>query len=173
MKTFPHLALLGPIVAITAHAEIYMSDQQATQSIFPGQIFTRSTLELNDQETQSIESKSGETVRSKNIVVWKNKDKSVVFIDQVLGKHEFITFAVGLTASGEVKGIEILEYRESYGQQVREENWKKQFVGKNLSSPLKINTDIKNISGATLSSAHVTAGVKRILQTYDVVRSRI
>ena len=41
-----------------------------------------------------------------------------------------------------------------------------QFVGKTSASPLKVNGDIRNISGATLSSMHVTEGVKRILAAY-------
>jgi len=62
-----------------------------------------------------------------------------------------------------------LEYNESYGGQVRDESWRQQFVGKTSSSPLALNKDIKNISGATLSSRHVTDGVKRILQFHDLV----
>ena len=43
-----------------------------------------------------------------------------------------------------------------------------QFVGKNVSAPLKLSQDIKNISGATLSCRHITDGVKRILATYEI-----
>ena len=39
-------------------------------------------------------------------------------------------------------------------------------VGKSAASPLKVGSDIRNISGATLSSLHVAEGVKRILATY-------
>jgi FMN-binding protein len=43
-----------------------------------------------------------------------------------------------------------------------------QFVGKTASAPLKLDADIRNISGATLSSRHVTEGVRRLLATYEV-----
>ena len=36
--------------------------------------------------------------------------------------------------------------------------------------PLKVGADIRNISGATLSSMHVTEGVKRILDAYGHLR---
>ena len=49
---------------------------------------------------------------------------------------------------------------------MRNAAWRAQFVGKNANSPLQLNVDIKNISGATLSSKHITDGVKRILQKY-------
>jgi Na+-translocating ferredoxin:NAD+ oxidoreductase RnfG subunit len=89
-------------------------------------------------------------------------------VDQVLGKHEYITYALGLNASGSVKQIEILDYRETYGYQVRDPSWREQFVGKTVNAPLKLEGDIRNISGATLSSRHITEGVKRLLATYEI-----
>lgn len=166
-------SLLGPLVACTAHAEIYMNDAQAQKSIFPGELFSRGEVALTDEEAEKIEEESGQRVRDKKFVLWKNGKGDFVFIDQALGKHEFITYAVGIDKQGQVKGIEILEYRESYGQQVKNEKWRAQFIGKTKSAPLKLTKDIQNISGATLSSAHITAGVKKIIFTYETIRKRI
>ncbi|MGZ3773927.1 MAG: FMN-binding protein [Pseudobdellovibrionaceae bacterium] len=167
------LALLGPTVAMTAHAEIYMSDDQAAKTLFPNQIFKKETVQLTDDEAKKIESLSDQKVRNKNMTVLKAKDGSTVFVDQVLGKHEFITYAIGVTKEGKIQGIEILEYRESFGHQVRREEWRKQFAGKDNSSHFKLDEDIKNLSGATLSSAHITSGVKRIMQTYEQIKVRL
>src|SRR5256885_9528087 len=71
-------------------------------------------------------------------------------------------------ADGSVKQIEIMDYRESYGHEVRNADWRAQFVHKNASAPLKLDQDIRNISGATLSSRHIADGVRRILATYDI-----
>jgi hypothetical protein len=87
-------------------------------------------------------------------------------LDHVIGKHLYIDYAVALDTSGKVARVEILQYRESYGGEVREPGWLAQFVGKGSGSTLKIGADIRNISGATLSSMHVTEGVKRVLGTY-------
>lgn len=167
------IALMGPAVTLTAHAEIYMSDEQAAKIFFPNQIFKKETFALTEEEIKKIESASNEVVRNKNLVILKAKDGSIVFIDQVLGKHEFITYAVGLTKDGHVQGVEILEYRESFGHQVRREEWRKQFVGKDKNATLKLDQDIKNLSGATLSSAHISGGVRRVLQTYEQIKGRL
>jgi Na+-transporting NADH:ubiquinone oxidoreductase subunit NqrC len=90
------------------------------------------------------------------------------FVDQVVGKHEFITWALGVNADGSVKGVEILDYRETYGAEVRDPKWRAQFVGKAHGADLRLNRDIRNISGATLSCRHLTDGVKRLLATYAV-----
>jgi hypothetical protein len=91
-----------------------------------------------------------------------------VVIDQVIGKHDLITYATGLGADGRVRRVEIMEYRESYGYEVRNERWLRQFAGKSRGSALQINQDIQNISGATMSCEHVSAGVRRVLLLYDM-----
>ena len=52
---------------------------------------------------------------------------------------------------------------------LRDARWRQQFVGKRAGQSLKLGSDIKNISGATLSSKHVTDGVRRLLATYQIV----
>jgi len=76
---------------------------------------------------------------------------------------------VALTRDGAVRSVEILDYRETYGGEIRNANWRQQFVGKRFGSQLQLDKDIKNISGATLSSRHVTDGVRRLLATWQVV----
>ena len=90
-------------------------------------------------------------------------------VDRVIGKHDFITYAVALSTDGTVRGVEILDYRETYGGEIRNPNWRRQFVGKRPGSALRLDQDIKNISGATLSSRHVTDGVRRLLVTWQML----
>jgi Na+-transporting NADH:ubiquinone oxidoreductase subunit NqrC len=63
--------------------------------------------------------------------------------------------------------VEILEYRESHGGEIRNDRWLAQFAGRSTPAQLRFRTDIKNIAGATLSSEHVTAGVRRILALWQ------
>jgi hypothetical protein len=83
--------------------------------------------------------------------------------DRVIGKHLYIDYSVALDSSGRIRQVDILAYRESYGGEIRSPSWLAQFVGKTSGSPLQVGNDIRNISGATLSSHHVTEGVKRIM----------
>jgi len=83
--------------------------------------------------------------------------------DRVIGKHLYIDYAMALEPGGRIHSVEILQYRESYGGEIRSPSWLAQFVGKTSASPLQVGKDIRNISGATLSSEHVTEGVKRVM----------
>ena len=74
-----------------------------------------------------------------------------------------------MDATGVVRQLEILDYHESYGGEVHLPAWRRQFVGKKHGSPVELDKDIKNISGATLSCSHVTEGVRRLLSTYAIV----
>jgi Na+-transporting NADH:ubiquinone oxidoreductase subunit NqrC len=65
--------------------------------------------------------------------------------------------------------FEILEYRETYGGEIRNPAWRQQFVGKRFGAPVQLDKDIKNISGATLSSRHVTDGIRRLLVTWQLL----
>jgi Na+-translocating ferredoxin:NAD+ oxidoreductase RnfG subunit len=136
-------------IASPAYAVQYLSIDQAQKQAFPS-------------ATRFVEVQAGR--------VWKAEAGGRVVgffvFDRVVGKHLFIDYAVALTPGGAVQSVEILQYRESYGGEVRSPSWLAQFVGKTSGSALKVNGDIRNIAGATLSSMHVTEGVKRVLATY-------
>lgn len=163
----------GPVVGIEAFCEVYMTDAQAAATLFPGVAMEKQTVSLSKDEKKRIEERSGERVRWEDVTYFKGSAGQMMYVDRVLGKHEYITYAVGLDAKGAVAGIEILDYRESYGHEIKRANWRAQFTGKDLQSPLEFEKDIKNISGATLSSAHVTRGVKRVLETHATLRPRV
>jgi Na+-translocating ferredoxin:NAD+ oxidoreductase RnfG subunit len=160
------VVLAGSVIPGIANS--YASVEQAQQTIFPGAIFTPIRATLTSEQQKEIESRSKTHVRSRDLIAWKVSGGGFFLVDEVIGKHEYITYAVGLTANGLVKQIEILDYRETYGYQVAEPGWRQQFVGKGVQSPLQLDRDIHNISGATLSSRHITEGVRRLLATYDV-----
>ena len=91
-----------------------------------------------------------------------------VIVDNVIGKHEFITYAAAISPDGHVLGIEVMTYRETKGSQVREARCRDRFRGKTLADPFRLEQDIPNISGATLSCRNITDGVKRLLALHAV-----
>jgi Na+-translocating ferredoxin:NAD+ oxidoreductase RnfG subunit len=171
------LAPLAPLAHV-AHAEIYLNEEQAGAALLPGAAgkpvkLTRKEIQLTDDQVSAIEKACGENVRNSKVTVLVAPNRDAVFIDQVLGKHEQILYATAISAEGKVLGIEVMEYRETYGHQIRGAEWRKQFVGKTAADPIKLEKDIKNISGATLSSSHVSAGVRRLVHTQAAIRAQL
>lgn len=93
-----------------------------------------------------------------------------IYVDHVVGKTREIDYSLAVGVDGAVLALEILEYRESHGNEVRVLAWRKQFVGKRPSDPVELDRDIKNISGATLSCRHVTEGVHRLLKLHAATK---
>lgn len=164
------LPLAGVVLAGgPAYATVYLSVEQAQSLLFPGATFQPDTRMITDQQAKAIEHASGVGVRNKQLKAWRVSTGGWFIVDEVVGKHEYIPFAIALDSSGAIKGIEILEYREAYGGQIRDPQWRKQFLGQNSSAKLQLDKNIRNISGATLSCKHITDGVERILATYEIV----
>jgi Na+-translocating ferredoxin:NAD+ oxidoreductase RnfG subunit len=155
-------------LSVSVYATTYLTVEQAQQAIFPGAQLAPTAITLTDAQAKQIEAMAGVPVRSRELKAWRVAAGGWLLVDEVIGKHEIIQYALGLNADGSVKQLEIMDYRESYGFEVRSPGWRKQFVGKTAADPVQLNRDIGNISGATLSSRHVTEGVKRLLATYAV-----
>jgi len=182
MSDWIHRFVLPPAIIISAgavpcYATQYLTVEQAQKLCFADatQFITADVLLTRDQ-TKAIEKDSGVHVRHDTQKVWRAQagDKVLGWLiqDEVLGKHEFIQWALALNRDGSVRQIEILDYRETYGYEIRNEKWRAQFTGKQHGAKLKLDNDIQNISGATLSCRHITDGVKRLLALYELVLKR-
>lgn len=152
-----------------ARSEVFLTPDQARTVLYPGQKLATQTITLSSEQRKAIAKASGVRVRSDTINAMRTGSGDWLIYDNVIGKHEFIDIAVAITKSGSVKGVEILTFRETYGDQVKHARWRAQFHGKTTDAVLKIDNDIKNISGATLSCVHITEGVRRLLHTHSLV----
>ena len=175
-STFILTSISVPLALVSgaAFAAQYLTVEQAQQVIFPeANAFKPTTLSLNLEQMQQVEKLAGVPARS---VAWRviaayQGDKLLghIVLDDVIGKFELISYAVGLQPDASVRQVEILTYRESHGFEIKNANWRKQFVGKKASTGLKVGEGVANISGATLSCAHVTDGVRRIAAIAQIV----
>ena len=170
------VALLSAAAPTPAHATQYLTIGQAQQQLFPSATtFVDRSLTFTPAQRNSIANAARVgSPKSQRIYEASGPGGRLgwLFVDQVLGKHELITYAVALDPKGAVHGIEILDYRETYGSEIRNAKWRQQFVGKRNGASLQLDGDIKNISGATLSSRHVTDGVRRLLATFALLFPR-
>ena len=155
-------------ISIQAEAKEYLTVEQAQQLIFSGRAMTRTPVSLSSEQQSKMTDASSVKFPFDGKNVWKVAEGGWFIVDQVVGKHEFITYAIGINADGTVKQVDVLEYNESYGYEVKERSWMNQFAGKTAAMPIKLNQDIKNISGATLSCKHLSDGVKRVMVMYEL-----
>ena len=161
---------------LPALAGQYATPEEAARRSFPqATSFREGSVELAADEMASIAEHSGLPARSAR---WRyltaldgDRPLGVVVLDSVVGKFELIDYAVAIGNDGRIRNVEILTYRESHGYEIRLAGWRAQFVGKDAQARLRVSEDIALISGATLSSVHVTDGVRRIVAMVQTLRA--
>src|SRR4051812_13207333 len=116
-KAIAGLALIAP-AAWVARADTYLTESQALNVLFPGVKLEPRVIDLTAEEMKSIRRLSGERVLVPQVKSWWGPGGEALIVDEVLGKHEFIVYAVAISSAGAVKGIEIMDYRETYGYEV-------------------------------------------------------
>jgi Na+-translocating ferredoxin:NAD+ oxidoreductase RnfG subunit len=164
------MAGLLPVPAVIAAD--YLSVDAAQKAIFPqADAFQEVLLPQTPEQIQAILARAGPQPPHGTIRIWSatrnGEPLGHVFVDEVIGRQSLITYAVGIDSAGALGNVEILSYRESHGGEIRNAAWRGQFAHRTSLDQLRFGTDIKNISGATLSSEHVTQGVRWLLALWQ------
>ncbi len=164
------LALAPPAIVVAAD---YLSVEQAQRALFPqADSFSEIALALSPEQRARVAQLAGAQPPHRSLRAFRAlhgaQTLGYVFVDEVLGKEDFITYAAAVDASGRLGALEVLSYRESHGGEIRNESWRRQFAGRADLAQLRVATDIKNIAGATLSCSHVTQGVRWLLALWQV-----
>jgi hypothetical protein len=91
----------------------------------------------------------------------------LALVTEERGKYRPITMMIGVDTTHRVAGVRILIYREPRGGEVAREYFLRQYRGRAVGDPIRLNRDIINISGATISVQSVNAGVRKTLALMD------
>jgi Na+-translocating ferredoxin:NAD+ oxidoreductase RnfG subunit len=157
------MAVAGP-----AAAEVYLTKEQALDVALPKDCERRyDPKDISEQLTEKLEEQSllGEELKQAHFFVCERSGKPLGYalIDSEIGKHLPITYVVGLSADGKITRVEMMVFREVRGWEARERKFLQQFEGKDLHDEMRLGRQISNATGATLSAAALTKGVKRAL----------
>ncbi|MYC27855.1 MAG: FMN-binding protein [Nitrospira sp. SB0662_bin_26] len=150
------------------HLEIYFTEDEAAKVMFPdSEKIRRETLQLTAEKKAFVEEVIGWEFPEYTFDVFIGETRENIdgyaVIQNTIGKHRPITYMVGVTATGECMNFEVLVYREARGNEIATKRFNYQYHGKTIGDPIRINRDIINITGATMSVRSASAGVKRVL----------
>lgn len=161
-------------IVVPAHAVTYLSVAQAQKLMFAdADRFVSVPATALRQWQDVLAKKLDEDVRIRHIRLWEARrgDELLGYFatDSTKGRDEFFDYAVSFDTAAVIRQVEILNYVEAHGQEVHDHKpWRRQFIGKNAESTLLLESDISNISGATLSCSHITDSIRiltRLLAT--------
>jgi len=153
-------------------AEVFLSEEEAVKLMFPkSERIKKDILRVPTDKKMAIEERIGWKFPEDAFEVYIGETGTQVdgyaLVQNTIGKHKPMTYMVGVDAHGRVSNVELLVYREARGSEVRTKRFNVQYEGKTVSDPVRLNNDIINISGATMSVRSISAGVKRVLVLVD------
>jgi Na+-translocating ferredoxin:NAD+ oxidoreductase RnfG subunit len=154
------------------HADIFLTENEALKLMFPkSERIRKDLIRLTSEKKTQIEERIGWKFPEESFEVYVGETGTQVdgyaLIQNTIGKHKPMTYMVGVDAQGRVSNVELLIYREARGSEVRTKRFNVQYEGKTVHDPVRINKDIINITGATMSVRSISAGVKRVLVLVD------
>lgn len=164
--------------APAARAEgIYLTEAQLCAKLFPEAPKTSdTTVSLTDAEMAQVSRLFGYRLEQRSYKVISVADdkgqRGTIFLLDVMGQNAPITFGVGVTPDGIVRGVEVVAYREPRGEEIRAPRFLRQLQGKSLANPLKLGVDVDAVSGATISSRSATLAARKALALAQVLHAR-
>jgi len=172
------LAFVGAGIAVLAPggsvvAAEYLSLEAAQRAVFPeGLRFEPVTLSLTTAQRKAVDALAGPQPPRGRLSAWRVAGRSgplgYFFADEVLGRQDFIDYALGINSDGSLRTPEIMTYRESHGGEVQNRAWRSQFAQRRDGARLRSSIDIKNIAGATLSCEHLTSGIRYLSALWQI-----
>ncbi|THJ22903.1 MAG: FMN-binding protein [Nitrospira sp. CG24E] len=155
-----------------AHAEVFMAENDAVKIMLPkSERVRKDVIHMSQEKKSVIEQRIGWKFPEESFEVYigetGDKIDGYAMVQNTIGKHKHMTYMVGVDAKGVCSDVELLVFRESKGSEVGRKRFNAQYEGKTVSDPIRINKDIINISGATMSVRSINAGVKRVLVLVD------
>ncbi len=154
------------------HAEVFMTEADAVKLTLPMSHHVRKeVIHLSQEKKDVIEQRIGWKFPEETFELYIGETGDTVegyaMVHNTIGKHKHMTYMVGVDATGACFNVELLVFREARGSEVGKKRFNVQYEGKTVYDPIRINKDIINISGATMSVRSMSAGIKRVLVLID------
>ena len=154
------------------HAEVFLTEEESLKLMFPSsERIRKDLLRLTEEKKTHIEERIGWKFPKEFFKVFIGETDTHIdgyaIMQNTIGKHKPMTYMVKVDNQGQVSNVELLVFREARGSEVRTKRFNVQYEGKTCLDPVRINRDIINISGATMSVRSMSAGVKRVLVLID------
>lgn len=153
------LGLLAGLLSLTVHAQVgeHLTLAEFIDNSFDDQVAPQKhSLWLNKDHKKMVREILGHDYATVRVKYWSQGERSAWVLEEV-GKDMPITFGI-VVRDGAIADIQVLQYRESRGGEIRHPFFTRQFLGSTLSQDGSgkgqrpaLSHSIDGITGATLS----------------------
>ena len=157
------LAFAGP----AGEAGRYVEADDYLHSVFVAEVPAARTLWVTADLRENVERILGHRFSGLRVRYWADEATSAWILDEI-GKELPITIGVAV-ANGAIADVEVLEFRESRGWEVRYPFFTDQFADARLGPDQTLDRRIDGITGATMSVDAVTRVARIALLLHEHV----
>ncbi len=168
--TFHSRFLLLPAAAIVmvqpAPAQAYEQQTlaQAQQRLAPGATLVPADFRLTPEQHAQLKQEYKVPSLRPAVKAWRVSTGGWLFLDQVYGRDDIVTYLLSVGDDGKVRGLEVLVCAEGYCEVFTNE-WRAKLVGATHGKWMPDEL-VPLVSGSTLSCVHVAEGVKKVLAIF-------
>jgi hypothetical protein len=159
-----HLRLLPTallLAALPARGAEWQSLVDAQQKLYPGRRLIPADFKLTPEQHAQLKSVYQVPSMRPAVKAWRVEGGGWLYLDQVWGLNDIITYLVAIDEAGTLTGIEVLVCADGYCDLYTDE-WRGRLKGR-THGRWDPTAAVTMVSGATLSCTHVAEGVKKIL----------
>jgi len=155
--------------------QVYSTEAEARARLFPAAAGFELRIHAIDSTARAVlTERMGHRVVDDSFAVYiargdQGQLLGYAAVTEEVGKYRPITFMVGIDEELKIEDVAVLVYRESRGAEVRRSRFLRQYRGKSGDDPIRINRDIINITGATMSVRALNAGVRRTVALTELI----
>lgn len=169
-------AALIAVVALAAHARVFMTQEQALASAFPaGTRIVREPIFLTPQQIELAKKDAGVDFSDQLIVRYSGNGPAGVIGYAYFDTHRVRTLPetimVVVTPEGKVGRIDVLSFDEPPDYLPRS-RWIDQFRGRKLDPDLSLRGAIRPVTGASLSGRAIVNASRKVLAIHGVIQRR-
>jgi len=96
-------------------------------------------------------------------IIQTEEAKNYIIPDIAPSRSEKFSYVLYIDSAHQIVGVDVLQYRENYGNEIDYPFFRKQFHGKRQPDEIIFGRTIQNISGATISARSITYSVHDLM----------
>lgn len=157
----PATAIVAAGLPASAVAFEIQTLQAAQQKLAPGATLTPADFKLSSDDHALLKQQYKVPSMRPAVKAWRVSTGGWLFLDQVYGREDIVTYLVSIGDDNKVRGLEVLVCAEGYCDLFTRE-WRAHLVGQ-AHGKWRPEDVVPIVSGATLSCVHIAEGVKKLL----------
>jgi len=173
------VGLVAGLVALTlaappVEARVFLTVEEALDLAFPGCTVERHTVFLTEGQLAEARELAGVEIPGALVYPYRarcgEEAGGTAYFDSHRVRTLPETLMIVVDPEDRVRRIEILVFREPT-EYIPPGPWYEQFLGQELSDDLRLQGDIRSVTGATLTARATTAAVRRALAIHRVLQA--